>query len=96
MLTEEEPAAGERLGQGNTHPSELLPTAIRDCRNGDRRRAESQGRAHSAARACSPSATGLFVAFRFSQDTEFKQNSQKWPWLVQSKPVPLLRGWADL
>lgn len=63
---------------------------------GDRQRAESQGPAHSAARACSPSATGLLVAFHFSQDTGFKQNSQEWPWLVQSKPVPPLRGWADL
>lgn len=22
----------------------------------------------------------LFVGFNFSKDTEFKQNSQKWPW----------------
>lgn len=43
-----------------------------------------------------PQLQGLFVAFHFSQDAEFKQNSQKWPWLVQSKPVPSLQGWADL
>lgn len=66
-------ADGRRAGSrrqarpGQLTPLELLPTG-----NGDRQRAESQGPAHSAARACSPSATGLLVAFHFSQDTEFK------------------------
>lgn len=82
--------SGREAWPGQHTPSELLPTATRDCGNGDGWRAESQGPAHSAARACSPSATGLFVASHFSQDTEFKQNSQKWPWLVKSKPVPPL------
>lgn len=64
-------ADGRRAGSGREAwpglhtPSELLPTATQDCGDGDRQGAESQGPAHSAARACSPSATGFVCGFSF-------------------------------